>query len=171
MRIAQMIDRLCVLEKTEANQLIEWCREQNFLQESYNGKTTKRFERWWGVGVRLYHSTHELYAADRVDPVIQKLANTFYPTANSFLLYRYDPGSGISEHTDRNCWYSKVVLINLVDASPNLFGDKPTIKFKFNGNMYLLSDGEIIQFDSSTPHGVPPIKNLIRYSLQLREVR
>lgn len=99
--------------------------------------------------------------------VLAELRNKYYPEANSVLLYKYVPGIGISDHQDKPVFNRKVVLINLIDAQPDWFGEKPCCKFRFDGSTQLLADGDVIKFDALTRHGLPPVKH-DRYSIQLR---
>ena len=152
--------------------LLEWCIAQDLHQEHYNEKPTCRFEKFWGTGVSLYAGgLNKIYPGSPIaaEAVLMDLCEDYYPQANSILLYRYAVGASIAEHCDRPCWDRKVVLINLVDASPNLFGEKPFTRFKFDGCNHLLGDGDVIEFDSRTLHGIPAVKHT-RYSLQLRRI-
>jgi alkylated DNA repair dioxygenase AlkB len=164
--------KLDTLAPRKAIALLEWEMQQNLHQEHYNEKPTCRFQKWWGIGANLYAGgMNQLYRSNPIESehTLVKLVEKYYPEANSILLYRYAVGASIAEHSDRPCWDRKVVLINLVDASPNLFGEKPFTRFKFDGQNHLLGDGDVIEFDAGTHHGVPAVKHT-RYSLQLRRI-
>lgn len=169
---AGTLQKIETLAPRKAIKLLEWCLAQHLNQELYNEKPTSRFEKWWGTSVSLYAGgLNKLYPAAPIgtEDLLMNLCERYYPAADSILLYRYAVGASISEHCDRPCWDRKVVMINLVDASPNLFGEKPFTRFKFDGQNHLLGDGDIIEFDSGTHHGIPPVKHT-RYSLQLRRI-
>ena len=169
---AGTLQKIETLAPRKAIKLLEWCIAQDLHQEHYNEKPTCRFEKWWGTGVNLYAGgLNQLYSATAIegDEFLSDIRDRYWRAANSILLYRYAVGASISEHCDRPCWDRKAILINLVDASPNSLGEKPFVRFKFDGQNHLLGDGDVIEFDAGTYHGIPAVKHT-RYSLQLRRI-
>ena len=163
-----------LIDKIDTAQLLSWCREQTLLPEQFNGQPTKRFEHWRGKGVELlnYGKNWKVFNAPPIkeEPLLEQLRRLYYPEANSCLLYYYAPGVGISDHSDKPVFYHQVVLINLIDAQPDLFGEKPSITFRFGRNKKQLSDGDVARFDALVPHGLPPVK-VPRYSISFRIVQ
>jgi alkylated DNA repair dioxygenase AlkB len=97
------------------------------------------------------------------------LRDRYQPNADSILLYRYEIGGEIGEHLDKQCFEPQVTLINLVDDAPNLFGERPTTRFRWGRQNYELQHGEVVNFDSRVLHSVPRLKSA-RYSLQFRRI-
>ncbi|NJK51031.1 hypothetical protein HC931_25605 [Candidatus Gracilibacteria bacterium] len=129
-------DKLAQLSATETTILIKWAYQQQLEPEYFGDIPTKRLARWWGKGVNLlsYGKSWQTFNAPAIsdEPILVDLCDRFYKGANSVLLYRYDQGVGISEHTDKPVFAPEVVIINLIDAQSNLFGDKPPIRFCYN---------------------------------------
>jgi len=97
------------------------------------------------------------------------LRDRYQPDANSVLLYRYEVGGTIGEHLDKQYFEEMVTLINLVDDLPNLFGQRPTTRFRWGRQNYELEHGQVISFNSRVLHSVPKLKSA-RYSLQFRRI-
>ncbi len=153
--------------------ILEWASRQRCTTELWNGKPTKRLEKWFGKGVHLlnYGKAWETYDTSPIaqEPLLEMLCQTYYPEANSVLLYKYNVGSGISAHEDKAVFAPKVILINLIDVQPDLFGNKPKTKFKYLDRIYLLGDGDVIEFNARVCHSVPLV-TVPRYSISLRVV-
>lgn len=162
-----------LIDKINTEQLIAWSRRVNFDLELWNGKPTKRFEKWFGIGVQLinYGKSWNVYQAESIEStlILKDLRDRYYPEANSILIYKYTIGAGISVHQDKAVFSEKVVMINLVDGDLDLFGEKPSIKFKYGGKYFFILDGEVFRFNSRIPHGVPSVA-IPRYSISLRIV-
>ena len=62
-----------------------------------------------------------------------------------------------------------MVIVNLIDSQPDLFGKKEYCKFRFDRAIRILGDGDVVEFDALIPHGLPPVK-CDRYSLSFRVV-
>lgn len=141
------------------------------IRKICHSKPTKRLEKWWGKGVKLlnFGKSWEIYETVSIEsePILEQLRQQFYPDSNSILLYFYTPGVGISSHTDKPVFNPEVVVINLIDAGTNWFGDKPSIKFKLNQETKVLKDGDVVRFNALMTHGLPPVK-VPRYSLSFR---
>lgn len=162
-----------LLERIETQDLLAWAREQTLLPETFNHQPTGRFEMWLGRRVELlnFGKSWRIYSAAPIEsePSIRQLRDRFYPQANSALLSYYPPGTGIGEHTDKPVFNKSVVIINLVDAQRDLFGDKPAIKFRLGKETKFLNDGDVVRFNALQLHGLPPVQ-VPRYSLSFRVV-
>ena len=161
------------IDSIRTESLIDWAREQTLFPELFNGQPTKRFEAWYGLGVELLKGgkSWRIYQARPInqEPLLKELCDRYLPFANSVLLYHYPVGVGIGEHYDKPVFNNQVVIVNLIDAQTDLFGEKPPIKFKFGGVTKILHDGDVVKFDASVNHGLPPVK-VPRYSLSLRVI-
>ena len=160
--------------------LIEWCRKQPVGPEYWNGLPTSRLHRWWGKSVTfaaspsaatfgIFSPVATVQSGRAFDSTLEELRDRYYPEADSALLYFYRPGSAISEHSDKSVFSRRVVMVNLMDFPPDLLGEKPLTRFRFEGRNKFLLDGDVIQFDSRIRHSIPKVKHH-RYSLQLRRV-
>ncbi len=161
------------LARIETQDLLDWARERTLLPEHFNHQPTGRFEEWLGRRVELlnFGKSWRIYDASPIEkePLIKELRDRFYPQANSVLLYYYPPAVGIGEHTDKPVFNKNVVIINLVDAQRDLFGDKPVIKFRFGKETKLLQDGDVVRFNALQLHGLPCVR-VPRYSISFRLV-
>ena len=162
---------ITILDPTEADNLLKWCNRQHLEQEIYSGKPTCRCAKWWGFEAELSFNSSQIHSRQSIesDLYLKSLRDEFYAGANSVLLYRYEIGAEIGEHSDKECFKRMVRLINLVDADADLFGEKPTTRFRFGRQNYHLKHGEVVTFDSRVLHSVPKVKT-VRYSLQFREI-
>ncbi|EAZ90069.1 2OG-Fe(II) oxygenase family protein [Crocosphaera chwakensis] len=160
-----------IIDRIDTQPLIQWARKQPLTPELFNDKYTKRLEQWHGLGVELlnYGKSWNIFHAPPIEevPLLRDLRDRYYPAANSCLLYYYPVGVGIGSHIDKPVFHHEVVIINIIDSQPNLFGEKDSIKFKFRSNTHLLNDGDVIRFDALMEHGLPPVK-VPRYSLSFR---
>jgi alkylated DNA repair dioxygenase AlkB len=159
-----------ILTAEESAQLLNWCKSQDLEREIFTGRPTCRLKKWWGLEAEFYFNKSyvEKRSPITTDKYLAELRDQFKPEANSILLYRYEVGGEIGEHLDKKCFDKMVTLINLTD-SQNLFGESETSRFKWNGEMYNLKHGEVIEFDSRVKHSIPKLKT-IRFSLQFRVV-
>lgn len=162
-----------LITQINSKPLLTWANSQTLSPELFNGSPTRRMEKWWGKSVKLlnYGKSWQITQAPAIAsvPILQDLCDRFYQNANSVLLYYYAPGVGIGDHTDKPVFSPDVVLINLIDAQADLFGDKPTVNFRLDRQVKTLRDGDVIRFHALTPHGLPPVK-VPRYSISFRVV-
>lgn len=160
-----------ILSPTECDRLMSWCTRQELNHEIFTGQLTCRKQRWWGFEAEFYFNRSHVYERPPIesDAYLSSLRDRYQPDANSILLYRYEVGGTIGEHLDKQCFEEMVTLINLVDDLPNLFGQRPTTRFRWNRQNYYLNHGEVINFNSRVLHSVPRLK-AARYSLQFRRV-
>lgn len=154
------------------SRILDWVRSQTLTPELWNGRPTGRLEKWYGLQVQLLDYGHDWRIFEAMEPIefdliLGELRDYYYPEANSVLIYKYAPGIGISDHKDKPVFSRKVVVVNLIDTQPDLLGEKPYCKFRFDGRNHLLGDGDVVAFDALTPHGLPPVK-CDRYSIQFR---
>ena len=162
---------ITILEPFYADYLMSWCDRQTLESEVFTGRQTCRTKKWWGKEAEFYFNKAHVFDRDPIesDPELAALRDRFEPAADSILLYRYEIGGEIGEHSDKQCFESEVTLINLIDAEANLFGDREPTRFRWNRQNYYLNHGEVISFDSRVLHSVPRLK-AARYSLQFRRV-
>ena len=160
-----------VLENSEAEILLAWCQRQQLEVEIFTGRETCRTKKWWGYEAEFYLNRSHVETRESIesDSYLASLRDRFYPEADSILLYRYEIGGTIGEHLDKQCFNRWVILINLVDADSDLFGTRPTTKFRWDRQNYELRHGEVVEFDSRVLHSVPKLKSA-RYSLQFRKI-
>ena len=179
------METIATLDKTQADQLLDWCSRQELGPEHYAGKLTARRQKWWGLEAEILGSSGRwlVHQRDAIqsDEYLASLKAKYRPDANSVLLYRYEIGAGIGEHSDKDCFEPMVVLVNLIDELPDLFGGRPPCRFRYGSKpgkagtfesvpRYLdLQHGQIVQFNSRVLHGLPKLKTA-RYSLQFRRV-
>lgn len=160
-----------ILSVTECDRLMAWCRQQELEEEIFTGRKTCRTKKWWGFEAEFYFNRSHVFDRDPIesDPYLASLRDKYRPGSDSILLYRYEIGGEIGEHLDKQCFNQEVTLINLVDDEPNLFGEYPTTKFRWNRSNYELKNGEVVSFNSRVLHSVPKLKSA-RYSLQFRNI-
>lgn len=160
-----------ILSTDESEKIISWCNNQQLDLEIFAGKKTCRKQKWWGYEAEFYFNKQKLFERDPIesDNFLAELRDRFEPECDSILLYKYEIGGEIGEHLDKKCFDKWVTLINLIDDSRDLFGEKPATKFRWNRQNYNLRDGEVIKFDSRVIHSVPKVKS-VRYSLQFRKI-
>ena len=161
-----MIKRLGFVD---AEKFMVWVKkyDSQLQPEKWNGRELKncgRSSMWFGKGVDL-GLNWSIYDATPIESGLQKRCDDLYPGFNSLLLYRYEPGSELKPHFDREAFDHKVVIINI--AQDDLFGG--STKFIYNNKTEILSNGEIIQIDSRVRHGVAKVDR-VRYSLSIRKV-
>jgi alkylated DNA repair dioxygenase AlkB len=160
-----------ILSQTECDRLMTWCFQQELNHEIFTGQLTCRKQRWWGFEAEFYFNRSHVYERPPIesDAYLSSLRDRYQPDANSILLYRYEVGGTIGEHLDKQGFEEMVTLINLVDDVPNLFGQRPTTRFRWGRQNYELQHGEVISFNSRVLHSVPKLKSA-RYSLQFRRI-
>lgn len=160
-----------ILSATECDRLMSWCYQQTLEIEIFTGRQTCRKKKWWGLEAEFYFNKPHVFDRPPIesDPYLAALRDRFEPGADSILLYRYEIGGEISEHLDKQCFEPPVTLINLVDDVPNLFGQRPTTRFRWGRNNYELEHGQVVTFNSRVLHSVPKLKSA-RYSLQFRRI-
>jgi alkylated DNA repair dioxygenase AlkB len=160
-----------LLTAAESSKLMNWCYQQTLEIEIFTGRQTCRTKKWWGFEAEFYFNRSHVYDRPPIesDPYLASLRDRYEPEANSILLYRYEIGGEIGEHLDKKCFESQVTLINLVNDTPNLFGERPTTRFRWGRQNYELRHGEVVTFNSRVLHSVPKLKSP-RYSLQFRKI-
>jgi alkylated DNA repair dioxygenase AlkB len=160
-----------ILPQTDCDRLMSWCYQQELSHEIFTGRQTCRTKKWWGKEAEFYFNKSHVFDREPIeaDAYLASLRDRFCPIADSVLLYRYEIGGEIGEHLDKQCFEPLVTLINLVDDAPNLFGERPTTRFRWGRENYELRHGEIVNFNSRVLHSVPKLKSA-RYSLQFRRV-
>lgn len=160
-----------ILSPTECDRLMNWCRQQALEAEVFTGRQTCRTKKWWGKEAEFYFNKSHVFDRDPIesDGYLAELRDRFESGADSILLYRYEIGGEIGKHLDKQCFEPPVTLINLVDDTPNLFGQRPTTRFRWGRTNYELQHGEVVIFNSRVLHSVPKLKSA-RYSLQFRRI-
>lgn len=160
-----------ILSPTECDRLMSWCYRQQLEVEIFTGRQTCRKKKWWGLEAEFYFNKSHVFDRPPIesDAYLAALRDRFEPGADSILLYRYEINGEIGEHLDKQCFEPPVTLINLVDDAPNLFGQRPTTRFRWGRQSYELEHGQIISFNSRVLHSVPKLKSA-RYSLQFRRI-
>lgn len=150
---------------------MSWCYQQTLEIEIFTGRQTCRTKKWWGKEAEFYFNKSHVFdrAPIESDSELAALRDRFCPIADSVLLYRYEIGGEIGEHLDKQCFEQDVTLINLIDDVPNLFGQRPTTRFRWGRQNYELEHGQVISFNSRVLHSVPKLKSA-RYSLQFRRI-
>jgi hypothetical protein len=147
-----------------------WVRtyENLLANERWNSKEVNcgRKSLWFGVGVDLGFKS-KVFEGFEIDRALRKRCDELWCGSdwNSLLLYKYEVGSELKNHVDRDIFDNKVVVVNISEDS--LFGGE--IEFYYDGNIELLSNGEVIEFDCKKYHGVKKIK-AERWSLSIRKV-
>jgi hypothetical protein len=142
---------------------------ENLLEaERWNGKknTSGRKCLWFGLGVELgFKST--VFEGFEIDNSLRKRCDALWCGSdwNSILLYKYQQGCELKAHVDRDIFDSKVILINI--SEDDLLGGN--VEFFYNENIEILSNGEIIEFNSKIPHGIKKLKSE-RWSLSIRKI-
>ncbi|MEG4634093.1 hypothetical protein QUB56_31755 [Microcoleus sp. AR_TQ3_B6] len=162
---------ITILEPFYADYLMSWCNRQTLESEVFTGRTTCRTKKWWGKEAEFYFNNSHVFDREPIeaDAYLASLRDRFEPGADSILLYRYEIGGEIGEHLDKQCFEPPVTLINLVDDVANLFGQRPTTRFRWGRQNYELEHGQVISFNSRVLHSVPKLKSA-RYSLQFRRI-
>jgi alkylated DNA repair dioxygenase AlkB len=160
-----------ILSASDCDRLMSWCFQQQLEIEIFTGRQTCRTKKWWGKEAEFYFNKSHVFDREPIesDAYLASLRDRYQPDADSILLYRYEIGGEIGEHLDKQCFQPQVTLINLVDDAPNLFGERPTTRFRWGRENYELRHGEIVNFNSRVLHSVPKLKSA-RYSLQFRRI-
>jgi len=143
--------------------------ENLLVKEKWNGKENNsgRSCLWFGVGVNLGFK-NDKFLGENISLGLKKRCSELYGSEdwNSLLLYKYEIGSDLKDHVDRKCFDKKVVIVNICDD--DLFGNG-IVKFRYNNEIEILKNGEVVEIDSSKKHGVCKVEK-IRYSLSIRKV-
>lgn len=164
----QTIDRL---NQCHTKSLLNWCKSQKLVAETFRKVPTCRLKKWWGYEAEFYIDRSYVTPRQPIesDPYLQEIAQQFAPESNSILLYRYEVGGEIGKHLDKKCFEPEVTMINLIDDKPDIYGGFGTTKFIWNGEKFFLENGGVYRFNSRVWHSVPTLK-VARYSLQFRRV-
>lgn len=142
---------------------------ENLLEnERWNRKENSSGRKclWFGLGVELGFKS-SVFEGIKIDNGLRKKCNELWSGSdwNSLLLYKYEQGCELKAHIDRDIFDSKVILINI--SEDNLLGGG--VEFFYNGNIEILSNGEIIEFNSKISHGIKKLKSE-RWSLSIRKI-
>lgn len=142
---------------------------ESYLEdEKWNKKVNNSGRKcvWFGVGVNLGFN-QEIFQGLEIDKGLRTRGNEFWKGDdwNSVLVYKYQKGVELKPHTDRDIFDSKVVLIDI--SNNNLFGG--TTEFIYNNKIEILSNGEVIEFDSKITHGLKKVESE-RWSISFRKV-
>lgn len=142
--------------------------ENLLANERWNGKenVSGRKSLWFGVGVELGFK-NKVFEGFEIDRGLREKCSELWGGEdwNSLLLYKYQIGSELKNHVDRDIFDNKVVVVNI--SKDSLFGGN--VEFFYDGNLEILSNGEIIEFNSKKSHGVKKVK-AERWSLSIRKV-
>lgn len=119
-----------------------------------------RRECWYGVGIDVVGNTLIRGASDER---VKALGERFYPTWNSAILFRYEPGISIAMHRDPACFSKWGVIVNIGTATFAEYGDDGEALTDFE-------DGAVYRFRTDLPHGILGVRET-RYSLLFRRIR
>ncbi|MBE9176798.1 hypothetical protein IQ225_18410 [Synechocystis salina LEGE 06155] len=140
----------------------EWCKnhENKMYKEKWFGKEIKenRLNLWFGVGVNFDKALSK-FEGIKIDKGLERKCREFYGEGfNSLLLIKYEDGSKLNLHKDRDCFDSKVIIIN-----------SGICVFEYDGERKILKNGEVYKIDGKKDHGVVKVVGE-RYSLSIRKV-
>ena len=161
-----------IIRKGFVNQKKIWNFVRNFENklnnEKWNGKENNSGRRclWFGLGVELGFNC-SVFQGEEINNGLRIKCNELWGGEdwNSILLYKYDKGSELKNHVDRDIFNDRVVVINVCEN--DLFGG--TVDFFYDGKIEILKDGEIIEFNNKKIHGVRKVTSE-RWSLSIRKV-
>jgi alkylated DNA repair dioxygenase AlkB len=164
------LEFLSSLSRSESDWLTGYFEGLGFAKEIFKSQTTCRDLLWFGRGISDYDTPFpKPIVAREIHPFLATLGDRFYPEADSILVYRYRRGGSISEHRDKGCERT-AVMINLFDCPRDLLGEKRFFQdFRWGGNTYSLADGDVIAFDSWVRHEAKPAP-VPRYSITFRKL-
>jgi hypothetical protein len=142
--------------------------ESSLVGEKWNNKINSSGRKclWFGVGVELGFKC-SIFDGEKINNGLRNKCNDLWGGEdwNSILLYKYDIGCELKNHVDREIFDNKVIVINI--SENNLLGGN--IEFYYGGNIEILSNGEIIEFNNKISHGVKKVTTE-RWSLSIRKV-
>ncbi|AVH74399.1 hypothetical protein NLP_30003 (plasmid) [Nostoc sp. 'Lobaria pulmonaria (5183) cyanobiont'] len=162
-----MLNRIGFVDKVKVWNFVK--TYENLLEvERWNGKQNSSGRKclWFGLGVELgFKST--VFEGFEINNSLRKKCNDLWCGSdwNSILLYKYQAGCELKNHVDRDIFDSKVIVINISEDSL-LDGN---VEFYYNGNIEILSNGEIVEFNSKISHGIKKLKSE-RWSLSIRKI-
>lgn len=162
-----MLNRIGFVDKIKVWNFVK--TYENLLEsERWNGKQNSSGRKclWFSLGVELgFKST--VFEGIKINSVLRKRCNDLWcgEDWNSILLYKYQAGCELKSHIDRDIFDSKVILINI--SEDDLLGGN--VEFFYNGSIEILSNGEIIEFNSKISHGIKKLKSE-RWSLSIRKI-
>ncbi|GAX45773.1 hypothetical protein NIES4075_67940 [Tolypothrix sp. NIES-4075] len=143
---------------------------ENYLEnERWNNRETLSGRKccWLGVGVELGSNNVIFKGLEIKNNVWKRMCDIWGGDDwNSILIYKYNVGVELKIHVDRDIFDSKVVVINV--SEDNLLGGN--IEFLYGGKVEILSNGEIIEFNSKIQHGVKKVESE-RWSISIRKVK
>ena len=140
-------------------------RHEKYLKnERWNGRENKSGRKcfWFGCGVELKSRGSSYFDGGCISGGLMYRIDEIWGNDdwNSLLLYKYDVGCELKDHVDRNIFDERVIIINFC---------KENVDFKYDNDVFGLSDGEIVEINGSVRHGVKRVKD-VRYSLSIRKV-
>lgn len=155
------------LGKVNVEKYWNWVKywEDELEDERWNGRFNSSGRKclWFGIGVNLGLNCKFFEGVNK--DFVGSMGSWYSGDWNSMLLYKYEMGVDLKTHVDRNCFDSKVVLVNL--SVDGFLGGE--VEFIYGSEVYFLSNGEVIEFDDRVRHGVKKVKNE-RWSLSFRKV-
>lgn len=162
-----MLNRIGFVDKVKVWDFVK-AHEHLLEAERWNNKQNSSGRKclWFGLGVELGFKS-SVFDGIKIDSALRKRCDHLWRGSdwNSILLYKYQAGCELKAHIDRDIFDSKVILINI--SEDDLLGGN--VQFFYNGNIEILSNGEIIEFNSKIPHGIKKLKSE-RWSLSIRKI-
>lgn len=138
--------------------------EKYLVNERWNGRENKSGRKcfWFGCGVELKSRGSSIFDGGWIDGGLNRRIDEIWgnDSWNSLLLYKYGIGCELKDHVDRKIFDERVVIINFC---------KEIVNFKYDKEVFGLSNGEIVEIKGSIKHGVKRVKD-VRYSLSIRKV-
>ncbi|WP_373527375.1 hypothetical protein [Nostoc sp.] len=162
-----MLNRIGFVDK---NKVWDFVKSQEYLLEAerWNKKPNVSGRKclWFGLGVELGLKS-SIFEGIKIDNGLKQKCDYLWGGNdwNSILLYKYQAGCELKNHVDRDIFDSKVILINISEDS--LLGGN--VEFFYDGNIEILSNGEVIEFNSKISHGIKKLKSE-RWSLSIRKI-
>ncbi|MBN3869545.1 hypothetical protein [Nostoc sp. JL33] len=162
-----MLNRIGFVDK---NKVWDFVKAHEYLlePERWNKKANVSGRKclWFGLGVELGLKS-SVFEGIKIDSRLRKKCDQLWSGSdwNSILLYKYQAGCELKNHVDRDIFDSKVIVVNISEDS--LLGGN--VKFFYDGNIEILSNGEVIEFNSKISHGIKKLKSE-RWSLSLRKI-
>ena len=138
--------------------------ENKLEKERWNKKENSSGRKclWFGVGVEL-GLKNSVFEGEKINNGLKERCNELWSGEdwNSILVYKYEKGVELKDHIDRDIFNNKVVIIN--------FCKDLMSGFRYDGNIYWLRNGEVIEINNKKRHGVCKV-NEERWSVSIRKV-
>lgn len=139
--------------------LHDWCNRQLGMKSMSSSLVTfDRTHKWFGYEVILL-KPHAKIKKGNLDIRVSQLGDRIFPGWNCALLCHYSPGGGMIRHCDHSVFEPFVASVNVGLAT-----------FCIGNEVHHLTDGQVIQFDSSIPHELLPVASH-RWSLSFRRIK